>query len=128
MNKRHLAIIMVISLLSCDPPRIVVFNNGTQYDTIVCSDKQCKLYFKKGLSSSDNILITLSEGDTFLLHSFVQNNKEMEMNVHREQYGVLIEGNDLRFVQGDTIYLSFLYNQCEFTKEFVLGKTIAVSN
>lgn len=129
MSKKHLVIIMVIiSLLSCDPQRVVLLNNDRQYDKLTCTDKQFKLFFKKGLSSSDNVFITLSKNDTFLLHGFVLNSKEIEINVHRESYGVIINRNNLRFIQGDTIKLFFSYNQCEFIKEYVLGKTIAVTD
>jgi len=129
MNKRHLVIIIIFisTILSCDPPRMVLYNNN-QYDTFACGDKQLKLYFKKGLSSSDNVHIILSENDTFQLYSFIQNNKEIKTNIHRNKNVILIEGYRLKFIEGDTVKLSFLFNQCEFEEEYVLGRTIVIRN
>lgn len=130
MNRKLFKIIMAISLLfiACDPPKRILFNHNKVEDQFSCQGKSGKVSFKKGLSASDYILVTIPENDKIELKSFSYNGKEMPMDIQQEKTVFLISAKNLKFSPGDELRIIFLYNGCSIDRKYVLEKNVSIRN
>ncbi len=130
MNRKLFKIIMATSLffVACDPPKRILFNDNKVEDQFFCQGKSGIISFKKGLSASDYVVVTLSDNDKIELKSFTYNGRETPMDIKQKKTVSLISGKNVKFSSGDKLSISFLYNSYIISRQYVLGKNIAIRN
>lgn len=117
-------IISIIFLNACDPSRVILFNNSMKSDMLVCGSKKIELLIKKGMSGSDMLIVNgVSQQDTFGIKRFFINGNDLSGEVQKEDGSNLFYVKGVRFNKSDTLKVLFLFNNCEFERNYLLGNT-----
>ncbi len=117
-------IISIIFLNACDPSRVILFNNSMKSGMLVCGSKKIELLIKKGMSGSDMLMVNgVSQQDTFEIKRFFINENDLSGEVQKEDGSNIFYVKGVRFNKSDTLKVLFLFNNCEFERNYLLGNT-----